>query len=799
MAKHFPLPFLVPLLLVVVAHGHHLSNQLPDSQSQSILTIQKLLNFPQRLSTAFQEEDEATTDFCHIEATPTLSISCYQGNITQLHFAGVDRLPPLPGNFSIVALFVALAGLPSLKVLSLASLGIWGPLPPGIGRLDALEILDLRSNYLTGSIPVEFSWLPNIQSVVLDHNMLTGNIPPCLSSSALTVLSLRNNSIAGSLPGSFSALTSLRILDLSLNRLSGPVPDLSNLTNLQVMDLENNSFGPRFPNLHYKLVALVLRGNRFSLGLNRMDSVASSFYHLKKLDVSLNGFVGPFPPALLSLPSLTYLDIAGNKFTGMLLANMSCGGELEFVNLSSNYLTGELPTCLKSNKLVVSWYKGNCLLLPDEDDEDEDHQQQQQRPYSTCHNEALAVKIFPRREKKRKRKAVVAAGIVGGTIGAISLVGLVLLLTRLMFAKISYLKKPRTTLIVEKATPRYTWREFSDAKEICRIIKLGPLGLPAYRNFSLEELKEAAADFSKSNLIGEGPHGQTFRGKLANDTLVAIRSLKMRKRCGVSAYTRHIELLSKLRHSHLVSALGHCFEYHPDDSTVNKIYLIFEFVPNGTLRDWIKGQKLTWLQRLAAAIGVAKGIQFLHTGILPGIFSNNLKMTDVLLDHSLQVKLSRYNLPLLAENREQVDSGAPSQACSLGSKGNPKAGWGKQDEKSDVFDFGVILLENITGRPITSGNEADVVKDLFQVSIKADKIARQSIVDPAVCKQCSDDSLKTLMELCVACLSPEPSIRPSIEDVLWNLHFVAQLQGSWRGGAGASPDQLQGSPIFPSR
>ncbi|KAL9262802.1 putative inactive leucine-rich repeat receptor-like protein [Drosera capensis] len=778
--SHFPPPL---HFFVVVLFLSQLSSELPNSsQSESILNIRKLLQYAQ---TPTSLEDDGGLDLCNTpQGTPQImTISCYEDDITQLHFNGIEMVPPLPANFSIDALFQALVGLPNLKVLSLASVGIWGSLPPTIGKLYTLEMLNLSSNYLNGSIPLEFLSLRNLQSFVLDHNMLTGHVPAWLSSfSALNVLSLKNNSLGGSIPASLSSLWNLRILDLSMNRLYGDLPDLSNLTNLQVLDFGNNSLGPHFPNLHNKVVALVLRGNRFRFGL--MENI-TSFYQLQKLDVSLNEFVGPFSPSLLSMPLLSYLDIAGNKFTGVLLTNMSCGGELEFVNLSSNYLTGELPTCLssRSSKGKDVWYGGNCLSVQD----------QNQRPYPVCQNEALAVKIFPQKEKEKRSvaKAVLAVSIVGGAIGTVSLMGLVLLLARAVLTK-KYFKRPRTRLIVEKATPRYSSREFSHAREICQMMKLGPLGLPAYRNFSFEELKEATEGFSKSSLIGQGSHSQIFKGKLAHDIPVAIRSLEMRKRRGVSTYTEHVELLAKLRHAHLVSALGHCFEYHPDDNTVRRILIVFEFLPNGTVRDWIKGQRLTWLQRITAAIGVAKGIQFLHTGILPGLFFNNLRITDVLLDHNLQVKLTRYNLPLLSENSElQVDYVPGCIRSKRNSKRNSKS-MEKQDEKSDMFDFGVILLEIVSGRTIASYNEVGVVKDLFQVSIKADKIARRSIVDPAVRKDCSDDSLKKMMELCVACLASESNSRPSIEDILWNLHFVAQLQSS---GRGTSPNE-RGSPIF---
>ncbi|XP_026383794.1 probable inactive leucine-rich repeat receptor-like protein kinase At3g03770 [Papaver somniferum] len=130
----------------------------------------------------------------------------------------------------------------------------------------------------------------------------------------------------------------------------------------------------------------------------------------------------------------------------------------------------------------------------------------------------------------------------------------------------------------------------------------------------------------------------------------------------------HVELISKLRHHHLVSSLGlgHCFECYLDDSSVSRIFLVFEYVPNGTLRSHISEgfaeQKLTWAQRIASVVGIAKGIQFLHVGIVPGVFSNNLKITDILLDESFVAKFSSYNLPLLAENMRKVGGVSTSRS-----------------------------------------------------------------------------------------------------------------------------------------
>ncbi|KAF2548012.1 hypothetical protein F2Q70_00024058 [Brassica cretica] len=260
----------------------------------------------------------------------------------------------------------------------------------------------------------------------------------------------------------------------------------------------------------------------------------------------------------------------------------------------------------------------------------------------------------------------------------------------------------------------------------------------------------------------------------------------MKKSCSTQNLMHHIELIAKLRHRHLVSVLGHCFECYLDDSTVSRMFFVFEYVPNGELRSWISdghvGRLLTWEQRISVAIGVAKGIQFLHTGIVPGVYDNNLRITDVLLDNNLAAKISSYNLPLLVEGLGKV-----GQVVSR--KGTPSI---KDEDKVDIYDFGVILLELIVGRPLKAKGQVDVLKEQLQASISADDGARRSMVDPAVHRTCSDQSLKTMMEICVRCLLKDPLERPSIEDVLWNLQFASQVQEGWLHNS--NPPSIRGSP-----
>ncbi|KAL5834970.1 hypothetical protein ACOSQ4_014467 [Xanthoceras sorbifolium] len=767
------------LVLTFILVQINYSEQLQSSQAQTLIRIQRLLNNPSVLSSW-----NSSTEFCNTEPSSSLTVVCYEESITQLHIVSNKGARMLPLNFSMDSFITTLVSLPDLKVLTLVSLGLWGPLPGKLTRLSSLEILNMSSNFLYGAVPQELSSLTSLQTLILDENMLSGRLPDWLGSlPVLAVLSLRKNLFNGTLPNSFSNLDNLRVLALSHNHFYGEVPDLNGLTYLQELDLEDNALGPQFPKLGNKLVKLVLSKNKFRSGI---PDELSSYYQLQRLDLSFNKFIGPFPPSLLSLPSITFLNIAENKLTGMLFDNLSCNVGLEFVDLSSNLLSGHLPNCLLSgSKNRVVLYARNCLATANEN----------QHPSSFCQNEALAVGILPQRKKsKQASKAVLASGIIGGIVGGIILVGLVFLLARRINAN-KTIKKPQTRLIAENASTWYTSKLLSDARYISQTMKLGALGLPAYRTFSLEELEEATENFDTSAFMGEGSQGQMYRGRLKDGSFVAIRCLKMKKSHSTRNFMHHIELISKLRHRHLVSALGHCFECYLDDSSVSRIFLIFEYVPNGKLRSRISEgrahRSLTWTQRIAAAIGVAKGIQFLHTGIVPGVYSNNLKITDILLDQNLVAKISSYNLPLLNENTGKVGHGAAA-GSSVDPTTNTSA---KHEDKVDVYDFGLILLEIIVGRPLNSKNEVGTVKDQLQAAIAADGAARRSVVDPAVNKSCLDQSLKTMMEICVRCLHKNPADRPSVEDVLWNLQFAAQVQDAWRGDSQSS----EGSPISASQ
>ncbi|KAK3145836.1 hypothetical protein QOZ80_3BG0258190 [Eleusine coracana subsp. coracana] len=775
------------------------TTQLQSSQAWTLLKIQQLLNYPPMLSHWRRGADFCAGAGSSLSPSGSAAVVCYGDTVTQLHIAGPPGTPPLPNNFSIGAFVTTLSRLPDLKVLALSRLGLWGPLPGKLGRLPALEILNMSGNYLFSGIPRGMSRLAALQTLVLDDNLLGGAVPAWVGTQlpSLTLLSLRNNSFQGPVPPSIGAMPSLRSLALASNNLSGNLPDLTSARSLQTIDVSNNALGPAFPKLGRKVVAVALSRNRFAGGLPAAADLAD-FYLLERLDVSWNRFVGPFPPALLSLPAIRYLSVAGNRFTGLLSDATPCGDNLRFVDLSVNLLTGTVPACLERKKpgtavLVAE----NCL------DGGGDAAQQHSSPF--CQNQALAVGIVP--PGKERKSGAGQAGFVAGVVAAVAVAVLVvgfMVFLAVRKASTKGAKERAPAMLVDdnsSSSNGYPSKLLADARYISQTVKLGALGIPSYRSFSLVELEAATNNFENSYLLGQDSHGEMYRGRLGNGIPVTIRTLKIKRSQTTQSLNRHIETISRLRHQHLVSALGHCFEYDLDDSTVTQLYMVFEYVQNGNLRSRIsqgtEGCKLTWAQRISAAIGVAKGIQFLHGGIIPGIYENNLRITNILIDQNHVAKIGSYNIPILAEAmKHEFDIW----------KGGAGAGTKFQtdspvhSDKTDIFDFGVILLEVVSGKTITSLYEVEILKELMQWAMAdEDRVRRRSFADPTVRKGCSDESLRTVMEICVRCLAKEPAQRPSVEDVLWNLQFAAQVQDDWEGDARSSDGSPSSQVIRSSR
>ncbi|XP_010227691.1 proline-rich receptor-like protein kinase PERK13 [Brachypodium distachyon] len=211
-------------------------------------------------------------------------------------------------------------------------------------------------------------------------------------------------------------------------------------------------------------------------------------------------------------------------------------------------------------------------------------------------------------------------------------------------------------------------------------------------SFSYEELTSITSNFSRDNVIGEGGFGCVYKGWLADGKCVAVKQLKAGSGQGEREFQAEVEIISRVHHRHLVSLVGYCVAQHHR-------MLIYEFVPNGTLEHHLHGRGvpvMDWPTRLRIAIGAAKGLAYLHEDCHPRIIHRDIKSANILLDYSFEAQVADFGLAKLSNDTHTHVS--TRIMGTFGYLAPEYASSGKLTDRSDVFSFGVVLLELITGR-----------------------------------------------------------------------------------------------------
>ncbi|XWS33749.1 hypothetical protein CRYUN_Cryun22dG0110200 [Craigia yunnanensis] len=220
--------------------------------------------------------------------------------------------------------------------------------------------------------------------------------------------------------------------------------------------------------------------------------------------------------------------------------------------------------------------------------------------------------------------------------------------------------------------------------------------------FTYEELAAATGGFSQANLLGQGGFGYVHKGVLPNGKEVAVKSLKIGSGQGEREFQAEVEIISRVHHRHLVSLVGYCI-------AGGQRMLVYEFVPNKTLEHHLHGKNLPVMDfstRLLIALGSAKGLAYLHEDCHPRIIHRDIKASNILLDYNFEAMVADFGLAKLSsDNYTHVSTRVMG---TFGYLAPEYASSGKLTEKSDVFSFGVMLLELITGKqPVDPTNVMD--------------------------------------------------------------------------------------------
>lgn len=285
--------------------------------------------------------------------------------------------------------------------------------------------------------------------------------------------------------------------------------------------------------------------------------------------------------------------------------------------------------------------------------------------------------------------------------------------------------------------------------------------------YQYRELQAATADFSERNIVGEGGFGRVYQGRLPNGTVVAIKRLDRHGLQGDLEFNTEVSIMAGLHHAHVVPLLGSCCE-------ADQRVAVFEYMPHGNLRDLLDGKiaaarHFNWPARLNVLLGVAKGLAYLHEGTNPAVVHRDLKSSNILIDGAGQARicdfgLARHKMLLYS----QPPPGPPPGGIITGTFGYMAPEYatsGQTTDKSDVYAFGVVVLEMMTGMQAVDARRptgCEALPQLLQPALQAVQLM-QGNLDPALNRHASLPAaqLAALCEVAASCLEPQPTDRPT--------------------------------------
>ncbi|KAL3639103.1 hypothetical protein CASFOL_017010 [Castilleja foliolosa] len=631
---------------------------------------------------------------------------------------------------------VNIGGLRGLEVLNMSGCGFSGPIPSGIRNLLRLKTLDLSKQNLSGEIPVELYGLPSLQIVALDENSFSGNLPEGFSSlSGLQYLNLSSNGFSGEISATYGFLKSLTVLSLSHNRVNGSIPvELSNCTGLEVFEIRENGLTGQIPDDFSNLSSL----QRLDLGQNSLtgpipESI-SNCSDLVTLLLDSNHISGQIPNTLSKLSKLREFDVSLNNLTGVIPANLSLIPALQSLNLSDNSLEGEIPFALASCFSNPSVYAMNKDLCG--------------KPLKrNCAN------VMRRRRKRFIQFIVVAA--VGSLLLMLCCCGYIYSLFRWRNKLRAAGEKKRSPSCGSQGTR-------SSGEN-------GPPKLVMFNDkIKYSETLEATRQFDEENVLSRGKYGLLFKATYADGMVLAIRRLPNTS-IDVNTYRKEAEYLGKVKHRNLTVLRGY-YAGPPPDTRL----LIYDYMPNGNLGTLLQeashqeGHVLNWPMRHLIALGIARGLAFLHS---VSIVHGDVKPQNVLFDADFEAHLSDFGLDKLTIATPAEASTSSVPFGTLGYVAPEVTLTGQPSKESDVYSFGIIVLEILTGkRPVMFTEDEDIVKWIKR-QLQTGQVSE--LLEPGLLELDPESSeweeFLLGVKVGLLCTMPDPIERPSMTDVVFML------------------------------
>ncbi|CAL9748186.1 unnamed protein product [Musa acuminata subsp. burmannicoides] len=496
-------------------------------------------------------------------------------------------------------------------------------------------------------------------------------------------------------------------LEASSQSLSGRLSArIGNLTNLQQVLLQNNNISGGLPP---------------ELGL---------LPKLQALDLSNNRFNGSVPESLGRLHSLRYLRLNNNSLSGVVPESLSRIPQDSFLDLSYNNLSGPVPVFPTRTFNIV----GNPLICGSRRREECSRTTPSPLPYFLD---------SPNQKRSKAKKLAIAMGAsVGGS-------SLLLLLALFLF-------------LCRRKRQKNQWRlGLSEREEEEVVVR----GLGNLRRFTLRELRAATENFSCRNVLGKGGFGHVYRGRLADGTVVAVKRLRadaVGSGDGEAQFRTEVEMISLAIHRNLLRLLGYC-------AAAGERLLVYPFMPNGSVAARLRGKPpLDWSTRKRIAVGAARGLLYLHEQCDPKILHRDVKAANVLLDGCCEAVVGDFGLAKLLDHGDSHVTTAVRG--TVGHIAPEYLSTGQSSDKTDVYGFGVLLLELVSGRRVLEFGKGPNQNHKCAMLDWVWKVYQERRLDALVDRDLGSNydriEVAEMVQVALLCTQNLPSHRPKMSEVV---------------------------------
>ncbi|KAL8120938.1 receptor-like kinase TMK4 [Apium graveolens] len=680
--------------------------------------------------------------------------------------------------------------LPTFQNLRLSYNNITGGLPKSFGGSQIQNLwLNNQKSGLTGGIDV-LSDMSQLSQVWLHANAFTGPVPDLSKCVNMFDLQLRDNQFTGVLPPSLTDLPKLINISLQNNKLQGQFPEFKSGVQFDTEKTKTNSFCMNSPGACDPQVNVLLAiaggfGYPMSLaeawtGNDACDKWSfvtcdSQRKSVTVLNFANRHFPGTISPAFANLTSLRNLLLNENDLTGVIPESLTTLSQLVVLDVSNNNLSGPIPEFKSTVKFTAT---GNSFLGKDVGGDG--------KTPGSGSDSGTPGGGAPGESKGSSTSGGMIAGVV---IAVLVFVGVVLFVSYKCYVKKRHRRfgrvqspedgKEMTTGNVMNGNNGYGGTKSELQSQSSGDHSEMPVFEGGNVVISVQVLRQVTDNFNENNILGRGGFGVVYKGELHDGTQIAVKRMEsgVMGTKGLNEFQAEIAVLTKVRHRHLVALLGYCING-------NERLLVYEYMPQGTLSQHLFECRelgyppLSWKQRVTIALDVARGVEYLHSLAQSSFIHRDLKPSNILLGDDMRAKVADFGLVKNApDGKYSVET---RLAGTFGYLAPEYAATGRVTTKVDVYAFGVVLMEIITGRKALDETMPDERSHLVtwfrRVVINKDSIrkAMDQTLDP---DEETFDNICRVAELAGHCTAREPYQRP---DMGHAVNVLGPLVEQWK-------------------